>query len=280
MGVDAWKYGYLTIEDNDSGEILHRMTQPSYTYKDTAVPYEKCFECGCYSGQTLNVAASSMTYWNMEDPHGTGAKLASATRGNRAVFCTPWCTVCGEGSASNVGSIKNCQPCNIGFYSDTTSTDSCVSCGPGASTAAVGSTSASDCICGANSRMDFGSGKCIAAATVPTHDVLSAYDSASEGSFIDLEGGSVFAPTSTVTTWAAIEITKALTFECLDLLNLCNFNGLGNKRVMYINSGVSHITSLVGLMISRGRGLVNNVSKMIRLKNIILSFLVYMYTVL
>ena len=93
--------------------------------------------------------------------------------------------------------------------------------------------------------------------SIPTEFVLVAYKSTSAGGTITLETGTDFAPTSSDISGysvypAAIQITKAVTIQCLDLENLCKLDGLEDKRVIYISSGKSSATNLIGLKITRG----------------------------
>ena len=92
--------------------------------------------------------------------------------------------------------------------------------------------------------------------TVATEDLLTAYDSAIAGDTIELQGGTVFQPASTVSDEAAIEIEKPVSIQCLDLVNKCELNGLDARRVIYISTGTSEATSLIRLLITKGRRVV------------------------
>ena len=90
--------------------------------------------------------------------------------------------------------------------------------------------------------------------SVPTEFILSAYNFANIGDIIEIEPGSVFAPTTSISGEGdnAIAITKAVTIKCLDLVSRCELNGRGDKRVMYINSGTTSTTTLIGLKVTKG----------------------------
>ena len=97
-------------------------------------------------------------------------------------------------------------------------------------------------------------GRNLAAAvhTVPTQNLLSAYDSANSHDTIELITGTDFAPASKDGNWAAIEIDKPMTIMCQDTINKCKLDGTNSKTVMKIVSGTSSTTSLIGLEITRG----------------------------
>ena len=99
-------------------------------------------------------------------------------------------------------------------------------------------------------------GRKLAVITVATENLLSAYNSASVGDVINLLWGTVFGPTTSVEFYGpnAIHIVKPVTIKCENTNpdDRCELNGRGDKRVMYINSGTSSTTSLIGLMITNG----------------------------
>ena len=85
---------------------------------------------------------------------------------------------------------------------------------------------------------------------------MSAYNSASVGDVINLLWGTVFGPATSVYKNGnnAIAITKPVTIKCENTNpdDRCELNGGGNKRVMFIDSGTSSTTSLIGLNITNG----------------------------
>ena len=105
--------------------------------------------------------------------------------------------------------------------------------------------------------------------TVANEDVLSGYDSANAGDTIELVYGTLFAPSSTIENGgdekndAAIQIMKAVTITCTDVVNRCKWDGLDARRVVYINTGTEVTTALIGLEITGGTSSDNtwNVSK-------------------
>ena len=95
--------------------------------------------------------------------------------------------------------------------------------------------------------------------SVPTKDLKTAYGSANVGDTIQLEDGTVFAPTTTATSSSgndrgAIYITKALSIECVNMGFLCELSGLDARRVVYIDKTT---TTLRGLKITRGNAYVS-----------------------
>ena len=91
--------------------------------------------------------------------------------------------------------------------------------------------------------------------------LLTAYYAANSGDIINLSQGDIsFSPSSSVTSsngrTAAIAIEKAVTINCLDFDNLCRLDGRGDKTVVLVDSGLG-LTSLEGMSITRGKGLVS-----------------------
>ena len=96
--------------------------------------------------------------------------------------------------------------------------------------------------------------------TVTAEDLLTACNSAKEGDTIEFQGGTAFAPSSTVSDSSAIAITIPISIQCLDLANQCELNGLGDRRAIHISSGNSNTTSLIGLNIKGGYADVSSFS--------------------
>ena len=95
----------------------------------------------------------------------------------------------------------------------------------------------------------------LAVITVANEDILSGYDSANVGDTLELVYGTDFAPTSsTGSSSSAIEILKAVTIRCTDIVNRCKWNGLDARRVVYIETGTQVTTTLIGLNITRAAG--------------------------
>ena len=95
--------------------------------------------------------------------------------------------------------------------------------------------------------------------SVSTKDLMTAYGSANAGETIQLEHGTVFAPTTGVTrsdgyVYGAISITKALSIECSNMVDMCELSGLDARRVVYIDKTT---TTLRGLKITRGNAYVS-----------------------
>ena len=95
----------------------------------------------------------------------------------------------------------------------------------------------------------------LAVITVANEDVLSGYDSANVGDIVELVYGTEFAPSSSTGNnrgGSAIEILKAVTIRCTDIVNRCRWNGLDARRVVYIETGTEVTTTLIGLNITSG----------------------------
>ena len=82
--------------------------------------------------------------------------------------------------------------------------------------------------------------------SVPTSDLLTAYNAAAAGDTIELEAGTTFLPSATLT------ITKAVRIQCLGSDTTCPLDGSNDKRIIIVNSGTSGTTEFKGLLFTKG----------------------------
>jgi hypothetical protein len=83
--------------------------------------------------------------------------------------------------------------------------------------------------------------------SVPTSNLLSAYNAAAVGDTIELEAGTDFVPSATLV------LTKAVTIQCLaDTNAICTLGGSDDKRIIIVNSGNSITSEFKGLIMTKG----------------------------
>jgi hypothetical protein len=83
--------------------------------------------------------------------------------------------------------------------------------------------------------------------SVPTSNLLSAYNAAAVGDTIELEAGTDFVPS------APLVLTKAVTIQCLPNTNAtCTLDGSDDKRIINVDSGTSKTSKFNGLMMTKG----------------------------
>jgi hypothetical protein len=147
---DGWNGNVLTIEVEDTGEVVHQLTQSGSITAHEEEPFDVCFVCGtCFSVQAGGGQYPTEISWRVTIAGGLPVALGEAY--DDATFCTDSCstTICGAGSQPNAGD-DGCEDCEAGRYSGTTSTDFCGDCAPG-SYSMSGASSCSTCEAGKSS---------------------------------------------------------------------------------------------------------------------------------